>query len=98
MPRLFDSLFEELKSFWKKPHAPRSKRAFRCDCGRPIFFRNSRCLGCGAPLGYEPMLGELKTLRQGDKPETWRLTGDNTTSVSTAVVAISTHPPVATGW
>jgi len=38
MTRLFDSLFEELKSFWKKPHAPRSKRAFRCDCGRPVFF------------------------------------------------------------
>jgi hypothetical protein len=76
---LFDSLFEELKSFWKKPHAPRSKRAFRCDCGRPVFFRNSQCLGCGAPLGYEPMLGELRTLQPGEEPETWRLTGESTT-------------------
>jgi hypothetical protein len=77
--RLFDSLFEELRSFWKKPHAPRSKRAFRCDCERPIFFLNSQCLGCGAPLGYEPTLGELRTLQPGEEPETWRLTGDRTT-------------------
>ena len=79
MTSLFDSLFEELKSFWKKPHAPRSKRAFRCDCERPIFFLNSRCLGCEAQLGYEPMLGELRTLQPGEEPETWQLTGDNTT-------------------
>jgi hypothetical protein len=74
---LFDSLFDELKSIWKKPHAPRSKRAFRCQCGRPVFFRNSRCLGCEAPLGYEPILGELRTLQAGGEPDTWRLTGDN---------------------
>ncbi len=79
MTSLFDSLFEELKSFWKKPHAPRSKRAFRCDCERPIFFLNSQCLGCEAQLGYEPMLGELRTLQPGEAPETWQLTGDNTT-------------------
>jgi hypothetical protein len=64
---LFDSLYEELKNFWKKPHAPRSKRAFRCDCERPVFFLISQCLGCGAPLGYEPMLGELRTLQPGGR-------------------------------
>ena len=79
MTSLFDSLFEELKSFWKKPHAPRSKRAFRCDCGRPVFFLNSQCLGCGAALGYEPMLGELRALQPGEKPESWQLTSDSTT-------------------
>lgn len=76
MPRLFDSLFDEVSRFWKKPHAPRSKRAFRCDCGRPIFFRNSHCLGCNAPLGYEPIMGELRTLQPGDQADHWRLTGD----------------------
>jgi len=76
---LFDSLFDELRSLWKKPHAPRSKRAFRCDCERPVFFHNSQCLGCGAPLGYEPILGELRTLRPDKEPGIWRLTGDSTT-------------------
>ena len=79
MTSLFDSLFDELESFWKKPHTPRSKRAFRCDCDRPLFFRNSQCLGCKAPLGYEPMLGELRTLQPGEKPYTWRLTGNSNT-------------------
>ncbi len=32
---------------------PTTPRAFNCRCGRPIFFRNSECLGCGAALGYE---------------------------------------------
>jgi hypothetical protein len=73
---LFDSLLDELTKFWKKPHAARSKRAFRCDCGRPVFFRNSKCLGCEAPLGYEPMLGELRVLKAGGEPDIWLLSGD----------------------
>jgi len=81
MSGLFESLFDELTSFWKQRHAPRTKRAFRCDCGRPVFFRNSQCLGCDAPLGYEPMLGELRTLQTGGQPDTWRLTGDDSPKV-----------------
>ena len=33
---------------------PVTPRAFSCRCGRPVFFRNSRCLACQAPLGYDP--------------------------------------------
>jgi hypothetical protein len=29
-------------------------RAFTCRCGRPVFFRNSQCLACHTPLGYDP--------------------------------------------
>ena len=28
-------------------------RNYRCQCGQPVFFRNSRCLACGTPLGYD---------------------------------------------
>ena len=28
-------------------------RAFSCRCGRPVFFRNSECLACHTPLGYD---------------------------------------------
>ena len=31
-------------------------RAYRCNCGRPVFFRNSECLACQTPLGYDPDL------------------------------------------
>lgn len=79
MTSLFDSLINELTSLWKTHHAPRSKRAYRCDCERPVFFLNSQCLGCEAPLGYEPRLGELRTLQPGDEPDTWRPTGDSST-------------------
>lgn len=72
---LFDSLLDELAAYWKKPRGPRSKRAFRCECERPVFFRNSRCLGCEAPLGYEPERGELRTLKPGGRDGRWRLAG-----------------------
>ena len=28
-------------------------RNYRCQCGQPVFFRNSKCLACGTPLGYD---------------------------------------------
>jgi hypothetical protein len=45
--------------------------------GRPVFFFNSQCLGCKAPLGYAPLLAELRTLQAGGEPDTWQLGGDN---------------------
>ncbi|MGO4394668.1 putative zinc-binding metallopeptidase [Variovorax sp. M-6] len=32
--------------------APTLTRAYRCQCGRPVFLRNSQCLACRTPLGY----------------------------------------------
>ena len=28
-------------------------RNYRCQCGQPVFFRNSKCLACSTPLGYD---------------------------------------------
>lgn len=51
------------------PHPPRracghlhTNRAFTCRCGQPVFFRNSVCLACSAPLGYDPERGLLISL------------------------------------
>jgi hypothetical protein len=46
-------------------------RAFRCQCGRPIFFRNSFCLACKTPLGYEPHAIKLWPLAPGPIVNTW---------------------------
>ena len=46
-------------------------RAYRCQCGCPVFFRNSACLACGAPLGYETRLAILTPLRRGAVEGTW---------------------------
>ena len=32
--------------------APTLSRAYQCQCGRPVFLRNSQCLACQTPLGY----------------------------------------------
>jgi hypothetical protein len=47
-------------------------RNYRCHCGQPVFFRNSRCLACDTPLGYEPERGALLALMPGPQPGTWQ--------------------------
>lgn len=42
--------------------APTTPRAFSCACGRPVFFRNSECLACHRPLGYDAARGQLIAL------------------------------------
>jgi hypothetical protein len=46
-------------------------RAFNCQCGRPVFFRNSTCLACGTALGYAPALAQLVPLAPTDTPDVW---------------------------
>ena len=74
---LFDVLSNALSLRWKTPHKPRSKRAYRCECGQPVFFRNSQCLNCNAQLGYEPVMGDLRTLHTGTRPGHFRPVGDD---------------------
>ncbi len=52
------------------------RRVYKCQCGRPVFFRNSVCLACKTPLGYEPALGLICPLAQGTEPETWTVIGN----------------------
>ena len=48
---LLDLLVERLQGALQRPQAA---RGWRCRCGAPIFFANSRCLACGAELGFVP--------------------------------------------
>ena len=52
-------------------------RAYRCQCGCPIFFRNSACLACGTPLGYDPESARLLPLMADTEPGTWVLWHDH---------------------
>jgi hypothetical protein len=47
-------------------------RNFRCQCGQPVFFRNSKCLACGTPLGYDCERGLLLPLMPGPQEGTWQ--------------------------
>lgn len=73
---LFESLSKRLTDSWHLHDTPRRGKSFRCRCGRPVFFRNSLCLACQAPLGYEPIRGEVRALESGPEAKTWRLHGD----------------------
>ena len=48
-------------------------RAYRCQCGCPVFFRNSECLACGKPLGYDAEQARLLPLMPGPQADTWVL-------------------------
>ena len=39
-------------------------KRYRCQCGNAVFFRNSVCLACGTPLGFDTALGLLIPLQQ----------------------------------
>jgi hypothetical protein len=43
--------------------ASSTRRAYRCVCGSPIFFRNSQCLSCGRALAYEPGSARMVALQ-----------------------------------
>ncbi len=51
--------------------APAQGDSSRCRCGRTVFFRNTRCLGCGTPLGYEPRLRRVLPLEAASRPGEW---------------------------
>jgi hypothetical protein len=46
---------------------PVVRRSFRCRCGRPVFFPDLQCLGCEAPLGYDPERARLLALQQEEE-------------------------------
>jgi hypothetical protein len=65
---LFDKIAPKRK---RKPVA--ASRAYFCRCERPVFFRNSVCLACQTPMGYEPHLRQVFPLIQSPEPELWQL-------------------------
>jgi hypothetical protein len=60
--------------------APTVSRAYQCQCGRPVFLRNSECLACHTPLGYVvERLGVVSlasATHEGAEPDTFTVHGD----------------------
>jgi hypothetical protein len=46
-------------------------KRYHCQCGNPVFFRNSTCLVCATPLGYDTALGLLIPLVAAEQPGIW---------------------------
>ena len=60
-----ESILKRLSDSWWSHDHPRRGRSYTCQCGRSVFFRDSKCRACGAPLGYDPLLGEVHALEAG---------------------------------
>jgi hypothetical protein len=57
---------------------PSTRRAYRCICGAPIFFRNSQCLSCGRTLAFEPETARMVALvaAPSSTRDAWQVEGD----------------------
>lgn len=76
--KLIKALVSGLSSNLFKRNKNRSSRSrnFSCQCGKPIFFRNSECLSCNSPLGYDPQLSQLISLQAGGTTDSFTRHGD----------------------
>lgn len=77
MRSIFDSITKRLAEAWKTPENSSRGRVYRCQCDRPAYFRNSICLGCQTPLGYEPIAAQLFALQPGPQVGTWQAYGQD---------------------
>ncbi|QDU28265.1 hypothetical protein ETAA8_33650 [Anatilimnocola aggregata] len=78
MTGIFETITKRLAEVWRPTEPLGRGRTYRCQCDRPIFFRNSLCLGCKSVLGYEPETGQLRAIEPGPQPDTWKLPGQTT--------------------
>ncbi|MBS0262560.1 MAG: putative zinc-binding metallopeptidase [Planctomycetes bacterium] len=75
MLSIFETITRRLIEAWKSDSPTGKKSCFSCRCGRPVYFRNSLCLACHAPLGYEPELQQVRALTAGPRPGTCLIDG-----------------------
>lgn len=73
MLNIFELVTKRLVEAWRFDEPADRKSAFSCSCSRPVYFYNSLCLGCKAPLGYEPQLRQVRALTPAAEPNTFRL-------------------------
>lgn len=72
MASLLETLGDLIGTNWKRRDvAKRYSRTYVCRCGSHIFFGNTLCNSCQAPLGYLPGEDVLIPLEPGPQPDTW---------------------------
>ncbi|WP_235578107.1 putative zinc-binding metallopeptidase [Pseudorhodoferax sp. Leaf267] len=55
---------------------PAVSRTYKCQCGRPVFFRNTQCVICGSQLGFITERLTVVALVPETAPDLWRIAGD----------------------
>ncbi|MCE9557061.1 MAG: putative zinc-binding peptidase [Planctomycetes bacterium] len=72
---IFEAISKRLAEAWRSEAPSGRGHSYRCQCGRPVFFRNSRCLGCNTELGYEPLQAQVRAIEPGPEEPLWRFHG-----------------------
>jgi len=98
MKTLVENIAKRLSEVWHSPDLPRRGHTHRCQCGRPVFFRNSLCLGCSTLLGYEPDRAEVRALLPGPRQDTWMLSGDEDSPPSLFRRCANLGTPAGCNW
>ena len=81
MLSIFEAITKRLVEAWRSDEPSGRRSTFSCRCGRPVYFNNSVCLGCQAPLGFEPELLQVVSLSPGSEPAVWTAdSGDQATT------------------
>ena len=82
MSNIFETIAGRLLELWKSEGPSGRRSVYACRCGRPVYFRNSLCLGCKAPLGFVPESLQVRSLTPATSLGMWTLDGedDNATS------------------
>jgi hypothetical protein len=75
MASSFEKISKQLAKGWRSPVLRLQGHTYRCMCGKPVFFRNSQCLTCGTPLGFEPIIGDLCAMHWDQAANVWQLVG-----------------------
>ena len=73
MLSIFESITTRLVESWKSGEPSGRRSTFACRCGRPVYFHNSLCLGCKAPLGFETDSLQVTSLLPASQPGLWKL-------------------------
>lgn len=73
MRSFFEALSQRLAASFVRPEKRHPGRSHPCRCGRPVFFQNSLCLACQAPLGYAPGTARVHALEEAGTPGLWKL-------------------------
>src|SRR5688572_18953891 len=73
MPSIFEAISKRLLEAWRRPEPSELGRTDSCQCGRPVFFRNSVCLACQTPLGFNPDQLRVRPLELGPVPNTFKM-------------------------
>jgi hypothetical protein len=73
MANIFEAITKRLVEAWRSDEPAGRRNAFSCRCGRPVYFRNSLCLGCKSQLGYEPGLQQVFAISPATESNEWKL-------------------------